>query len=106
MSYLYSIEKEKRSPVRSLNYYYYYYYYGVQCLSVEASKTDEHSSMFGSYTLGCLNCVSILGYLRANYLFKLIYSIPISNFIQPYMQQIFSRLMCCMMGWPVYGCRN
>ena len=73
-------------------YYYYYYYYEVQCLSVEASKTVEHSSMFGSYILGCLNYVSVLGYLRVNYLFKLTCFIPISNFIRPHMQQIFLSL--------------
>lgn len=76
--------------MQSLNYYYYYY--GVQCLSIEASKTVEHSSRFGSCTLGCLNYVSILVYLRVNYLFKLTCSIPISNFIRPYMQQIFLSL--------------
>jgi hypothetical protein len=67
MSYLYSVEK-KINTVQSLNCYYYYYYFGGQCLSVEASKIGEHSSMFGSYILGCLNSGSVLGYLRANYL--------------------------------------
>jgi hypothetical protein len=100
------IALKKRNRVQSLYYYYYYYYYGVQYLSDETSETGEHSSMFGSYILGCLNCVSILGYLRTNYLFKLTCFIPISNFIQPHMQQIFSRLMCCLMGWIVYGCCN
>jgi len=41
--YIYIVLRKNRNRVQSLNYYYYY---GVQRLSVEASETGEHSSMF------------------------------------------------------------